>query len=78
MQVTKKVEEKHLSIMLSEIERINLISGEMLILGKQQDILFGREEINDIIKQVIVLMEAQANLDNVQLGFLPAKEENCV
>jgi two-component system, sporulation sensor kinase E len=75
MQVTKKAEDSHLEIMLSEIERINLISGEMLILGKQQDILFGKEEINDIIKQVIVLMEAQANLDNVKIEFAPAVGE---
>ncbi|WP_456272142.1 ATP-binding protein [Bacillus sp. AK031] len=73
MQVTKKAEDSHLEIMLSEIERINLISGEMLILGKQQDILFGKEDINDIIKQVIVLMEAQANLDNVKIEYNPAE-----
>ncbi|EDL65272.1 ATP-binding protein [Bacillus sp. SG-1] len=71
MQVTKKVEDSHLSIMLSEIDRINLISGEMLILGKQQDIVFAHEEVNDIIKQVLVLMEAQANLDNVEIKFNP-------
>lgn len=71
MQVTKKVEDSHLSIMLSEIDRINLISGEMLILGKQQDILFAHEEVNDIIKQVLLLMEAQANLDNVEIKFNP-------
>ncbi|WP_409253088.1 ATP-binding protein [Bacillus sp. SCS-153A] len=75
MQVTKKVEDKHLSIMLSEIDRINLISGEMLILGKQQDIVFGQEEVNDIIKQVLVLMEAQANLDNVKIDFFHAEKE---
>ncbi|MGD6966024.1 ATP-binding protein [Rossellomorea vietnamensis] len=73
MQVTKKADDKHLGIMLSEIERINLISGEMLILGKQQDILFGKEEVNDTIKQVIVLMEAQANLDNVEIDFAPSQ-----
>lgn len=74
MQVTKKADDKHLGIMLSEIERINLISGEMLILGKQQDILFGKEEVNDTIKQVIVLMEAQANLDNVGIDFAPSPD----
>lgn len=74
MQVTKKADDKHLGIMLSEIERINLISGEMLILGKQQDILFGKEEVNDTIKQVIVLMEAQANLDNVEIDFAPSQD----
>jgi two-component system, sporulation sensor kinase E len=73
MQITKKADEKHLSVMLSEIERINLISGEMLILGKQPDIVFGHEEVNDIIRQVLVLMEAQANLDNVKIEFVPAK-----
>ncbi|RIW33245.1 PAS domain S-box protein [Bacillus salacetis] len=75
MQITKRAEDEHLSVMLSEIERINLISGEMLILGKQQDIEFGREEVNDIIRQVLVLMEAQANLDNVKIEFLPDAEK---
>ncbi|WP_335872722.1 ATP-binding protein [Bacillus sp. 2205SS5-2] len=69
MQTTKEVNEDHLSIMYSEIERINLIAGEMLILGKQEDVRFKKRNISEILAQVMVLMEAQANLDTVTLDL---------
>ncbi|OXS64282.1 PAS domain-containing sensor histidine kinase [Bacillus sp. DSM 27956] len=69
MQTTNTINHDHLDIMLSEVDRIDLISGEMLILGKQQETHFRPERINEILQQVLVLMEAQANFDNVSITY---------
>jgi PAS domain S-box-containing protein len=69
MQGTRTVNVNHLDIMLSEIERIDLISSEMLILGKQQDIPLRQVNLDDVMEQVLVLMNAQANLDNVSIIY---------
>ncbi|MGG3915187.1 ATP-binding protein [Rossellomorea vietnamensis] len=69
MQTTDTINHDHLDIMLSEVDRIDLISGEMLILGKQQETHFRHERLDDILQQVLVLMEAQANLDNVSITY---------
>ncbi|MBM7649885.1 PAS domain S-box-containing protein [Bacillus ectoiniformans] len=79
MQKSNTINHNHLDIMLSEVDRIDLISGEMLILGKQQDIRFQHESIDDLLKQVIVLMEAQANLENVSIQYDNQSDESlCV
>ncbi|MBW3112859.1 PAS domain S-box protein [Bacillus sp. MCCB 382] len=69
MQSTKSINDSHLDIMLSEVDRIDLISGEMLILGKQQEIHFRQEGLDEILRQVLILMEAQAHLDNVSITY---------
>ncbi|PFA68350.1 PAS domain-containing sensor histidine kinase [Bacillus sp. AFS015802] len=69
MQTTHTINHDHLEIMLSEVDRIDLISGEMLILGKQQETHFRLERLDDILRQVLVLMEAQAHLDNVSITY---------
>ncbi|SCC18633.1 two-component system, sporulation sensor kinase E [[Bacillus] enclensis] len=75
MQTTGSVNRDHLDIMLSEVDRIDLISGEMLILGKQQDLHYQIENVDSILKQVIVLMKAQANIDNVSIDHKPYSVE---
>ncbi len=72
---TDSVNHTHLDIMLSEVDRIDLISGEMLILGKQQDTHFQNEKVDELLRQVLVLMEAQANLDNVSIQYNNLSEE---
>ncbi|MGR3762665.1 ATP-binding protein [Rossellomorea sp. NS-SX7] len=71
IKTTGSVNHDHLDIMLSEVDRIDLISGEMLILGKQQDLHYQTENVDSILQQVIVLMEAQANIDNVSIEYKP-------
>ncbi|OIU70330.1 ATP-binding protein [Rossellomorea aquimaris] len=71
MQTTGSVNRDHLDIMLSEVDRIDLISGEMLILGKQQDLHYQIVNVDSILQQVIVLMKAQANIDNVSIDYKP-------
>ncbi len=67
MQASKETNDTYLDIMMSEIDRINLISSEMLILGKKQHVSFEKTNLCEILKQVITLMEAQANLNNVSI-----------
>ncbi|RLQ90619.1 ATP-binding protein [Falsibacillus albus] len=58
---------QYLDIMMSEIERINLISSEMLILGKNQEVKFTKTDPMEVLNQVMVLMEAEANMQGVEL-----------
>ncbi|MBM6617528.1 ATP-binding protein [Bacillus suaedaesalsae] len=59
-------------IMLDELERINHIVGELLILAKPQKISISEHSVNTIVKDVMSLLETQANMNNVALNY----EEN--
>ncbi|KZZ84028.1 ATP-binding protein [Bacillus sp. SJS] len=67
MSSTRKLDDQHLDIMMSEIDRINLISGEMLALGKRQDVVFRKENLLSIMSHVMVLIEGEANMKNVMI-----------
>ncbi|WP_110926154.1 ATP-binding protein [Bacillus massiliglaciei] len=69
MEMTKEVNDEHLEIMKNEIEQINVISGEMLVLAKQQDETYSAVNVGECIRQVIMLMKAQANLSNIGLIY---------
>ncbi|WP_241156763.1 ATP-binding protein [Bacillus sp. FJAT-42376] len=69
MSSTRSVDDQHLDIMMSEIDRINLISGEMLALGKKQDVLFRQENVRSILNHVMVLLEGEAHMKNVMVRF---------
>ncbi|MCK1994054.1 PAS domain S-box protein [Peribacillus muralis] len=69
MDMTKEVNPLHTDIMLKEIDRINIISSELLVLGKKQDIAFRRIDLADNIQQVFTLMKAETNLYNIEMGF---------
>ncbi|MGE6377674.1 ATP-binding protein [Peribacillus muralis] len=67
MDMTKEVDPLHTDIMLKEIDRINIISSELLILGKKQDIVFRRIDLADSVQQVFTLMKAETNLNNIEM-----------
>lgn len=54
-------------VMLSELDRINFIVSELLVLSKPQALLFKSSNLHDILKNVIRLLDSQANLNNVEL-----------
>jgi PAS domain S-box-containing protein len=54
-------------IMLSEIDRIHFISGELLFLAKPQAGKFGLFDLVTCLNHVISLFETEANLYNIQL-----------
>ncbi|WNF38814.1 cache domain-containing protein [Bacillaceae bacterium IKA-2] len=59
--------EHYFDIMLSEIDRIKLIIGEMLVLSKPQAEKYEIKDVREICQRIIDLIEAQANLNNVQI-----------
>ena len=69
MQSTKEVNPEFLSIILKEVDRINIIAGEMLILGKKQEVVFQRIDVRESIRQVYTLMKAQTNIDSIELFY---------
>ena len=69
MQSTKELDHRYLEIILEEIDRINTITSEMLILGKNQAVSYQRLNIRESIHQVLTLMKAQTNLNNIELFY---------
>ena len=63
-----KDEEKHYyQIMLSEIERINLIVSEFMVLSKPQAISYQNKNITSLLKDVLTLLEAIAIVKNIEV-----------
>ncbi|MCF6410916.1 PAS domain-containing sensor histidine kinase [Pseudalkalibacillus salsuginis] len=58
---------EYYDIMLSELERINTIVGEFMMLAKPQPRNVKPNDISKILKEATSLLEAQANLYNIQL-----------
>lgn len=62
-----KGDEEYFNLILSELERINLIVGEFLVLAKPAVMVYKEEEISSLIKSVVTLLNTQAILHNVQI-----------
>jgi PAS domain S-box-containing protein len=58
--------EDYTNILLSEIDRINLIVSEFMILSKPHDLQFKQKDLKDIIINVINFLVPQTNLRNIQ------------
>jgi PAS domain S-box-containing protein len=69
LQTTSNENENYYKIMLDELERINIIAGELLVLAKPQKIQFQKRNINELLANVQSLLESEANLYNVQLDI---------
>ncbi|WP_422658376.1 ATP-binding protein [Paenibacillus sp. EC2-1] len=67
MRSGSRSKEEYFDIISSEIERIELILGELLILAKPQSIKFERKDIRLLLEQVIPLLNTQAILNNVEI-----------
>ncbi|MFC4100792.1 ATP-binding protein [Paenibacillus xanthanilyticus] len=57
----------YFDIMASEIQRIETILSELLMLAKPQAVHFQSRNIAALIRDVITLLDAQANLNNVRI-----------
>lgn len=62
---------QYFDIMLSELDRINSIVSEFMLLAKPQVMNFKKQNVHEIIEKVISLLEAQANLHNIQIIINP-------
>ncbi|MGM0878265.1 MAG: ATP-binding protein [Bacillota bacterium] len=60
-------EEEYFNLVLSELERINLIIGEFLVLAKPTAVVFKEKEIKSLIKDVVTLINTQAIMNNIQI-----------
>ncbi|MFU1796971.1 ATP-binding protein [Paenibacillus azoreducens] len=66
---------QHNEIMLSELDRINLIVSEFLILAKPQATQFQVKNIRNILNDVISLLSSQAHLFGIEFKFEFEPEE---
>lgn len=57
----------HVDLMLSELDRINLIVSEFLILAKPQAVRFQRKDVRQILCDVVSLLDSQAHLHDIQV-----------
>ncbi|MGZ9586678.1 ATP-binding protein [Paenibacillus marinisediminis] len=55
----------HTSIMLSELDRINLIVGEFLVLSKPHAARFEEKDIRQVLQEVLTLMDSLAQPDGI-------------
>ncbi|BFH59796.1 ATP-binding protein [Paenibacillus azoreducens] len=58
---------RHYDLIMSELERMNLIVGEFLVLGKQQAVQFRQECCYQILREVLHLFEIQAALNSITI-----------
>ncbi|MGO4887552.1 ATP-binding protein [Anaerobacillus sp. MEB173] len=56
-------------LMLNELERIDHIVGELLMLAKPQKIHFSTFDVKEILKDVVSLLQTQANMNNIILYY---------
>lgn len=73
---SKKLALSHVSLMLSELDRINLIVGEFLILAKPQATRFVVKDVRNVLQDVIALMNSEALLHNIEFRS-SFTEEDC-
>lgn len=70
---TGKVNHSHTTMMLSELDRINLIVSEFLVLSKPQAVRFHERDMRQILSEVLYLLDSQAHMHGV--SFLVNYEE---
>ncbi|MDR0270449.1 ATP-binding protein [Paenibacillus sp.] len=61
----KDTELRHYNLIMSELERMNLIVSEFLFLGKTQAPQFRQERCHQILREVLDLFEIHAALSNI-------------
>jgi PAS domain S-box-containing protein len=74
-----KLTESHLDVMLSELDRINLIVSEFLILAKPQARQIQDIDVRNLLSEIILLLYPLAHLSNivVNTSFDPKAPQIC-
>ncbi|OIJ17242.1 hypothetical protein BKP37_01705 [Anaerobacillus alkalilacustris] len=65
----KEVNPTHLEILLNEMNRIEMITSELLLLAKPQAVQFTNGNIKDTINDVVTLLQSQALMKNIEIIF---------
>lgn len=60
-------DQEFISIMMSELDRINMIVNEFMVLARPQAVSYEKSNVQDLIENVLTLIETQATLNNVQI-----------
>ncbi|MBO0959368.1 PAS domain S-box protein [Neobacillus sp. MM2021_6] len=63
----KEKQEDYLSIIMNELDRIDMIVNEFMSLAKPQAIQFERESLHTILESTVKILHPQALLHNVQI-----------
>lgn len=66
---TGAAKSNYMDIMLDELNRIEQIVSELLVLAKPQAVDFAVRNVGNIIGDVLMLLESQANMNNVEMSF---------
>lgn len=62
-----KLDKSYLNIMLSELDRINLIVSEFLVFAKPQADRYQEADLYGIMNDILVLLDSEANIHNVRM-----------
>ncbi len=60
-------DQEFISIMLDELDRINMIVNEFMVLARPQALAHEKANLQDLLQNVLTLIETQATLNNVQI-----------
>ncbi|MFK3959628.1 PAS domain-containing protein [Guptibacillus hwajinpoensis] len=60
-------DQEFISIMLAELDRINMIVNEFMVLARPQAVTYEKTDIQELLQNVLTLIETQAILNNVQI-----------
>ncbi|REK69467.1 PAS domain S-box protein [Paenibacillus paeoniae] len=74
---SKALNLSHVTLMLSELDRINLIVGEFLILAKPQATKFVTKDVRDVLQDVLRFLDSEAHLHNIVFRTV-ITEEPCL
>lgn len=74
LQSSSKENKSYYPIMLTELDRINLILNEFLLLSKPRSTLFGDTDIRVVIRHVVTLLDTQAILSKVRIVIVEKED----
>ena len=67
LQTDDKIHSHYYQVMLEEIDRINQISGELLVLAKPKKLQIVKGNIEEVMQSVITLLTPQSNLKGIEM-----------
>ncbi|WP_238327944.1 ATP-binding protein [Paenibacillus gorillae] len=67
LQQNEKLTPAYFDIMLAELDRINFIVSEFLVVAKPQAVHFQLINVRDTLRDIVMLLDSEANFNNVQL-----------
>ncbi len=62
-----KVESEYTDLMLSELDRVEIIINEFLTLAKPQAVHFKEEDVADVIHNILALVKTQAAMHSIEI-----------